>query len=226
MESFATLSRRRLLEGLIGIGGLALAVPLRVRAEAGPAPTFGQVMGPFYPVTKPLDQDADLTTVSGRAGRAEGELLHVMGRVVNRAGEPVAGARLEVWQANTHGRYAHESDANPAPLDPNFQGYAVQETDENGEFRFKTIKPGPYPINPTNPVAVRPAHIHFDVTGRHDRVVTQMYFPDDPLHAGDLVLEGTPPEFRSALIARIEPPTPELEPESTIARWDVVLERG
>jgi protocatechuate 3,4-dioxygenase beta subunit len=225
MNDPLAVSRRSFLEGAVGLGGLAL-LPFGAAAEAERRATFGQVMGPFYPVNKLLDQDADLTTVAGKQGRAEGELIHVVGRVVNRAGEPVPGARLEIWQANTHGRYAHESDINPAPLDENFQGYAAQETDANGEFRFKTIKPAPYPINPINPGAIRPAHIHFDITGHHDRVVTQMYFPNDPLHASDDILRSTPPEFRDALIARLAPPTPELEPDSVIARWDVVLERG
>ncbi len=100
-----------------------------------------------------------------------------MGRVLNAGGEPVSGARIEIWQANAHGRYAHPADDNPAPLDPNFQGYAKLLTDADGRYRFKTIKPSAYPAG----AFMRPAHIHFDVTGKLDRLVTQMYFPDDPL---------------------------------------------
>src|SRR5258708_32638846 len=93
-------------------------------------------------------QPADLTRVSGRSGRAEGQMLNVMGRVLNLTGEPVRNAKVEVWQANAHGRYTHPSDPNPAPLDPNFEGAAVLTTDSEGRYRFKTIKPAAYPAGP------------------------------------------------------------------------------
>lgn len=86
---------------------------------------------------------------------------------------------MELWQANAHGRYNHPSDPNPAPLDPNFEGFAVQYTDAEGRYRFRTIKPGAYPTGIEN--WWRPAHIHFDVTGRTDKLVTRMYFDGDPL---------------------------------------------
>jgi protocatechuate 3,4-dioxygenase, beta subunit len=123
-------------------------------------------------VTRPLDADADLTVIGGGAGHAEGEVIHVMGRVLDARGAPVVGATVEIWQANAKGRYAHPADRNLAPLDPNFQGFGAQLTDGDGQYRFKTIKPAAYPINPMNPQRVRPPHIHFDVSGRDARLVT------------------------------------------------------
>ena len=92
-----------------------------------------------------LPQSSDLTRVPGRSGRAEGQVLNVMGRVLNLAGEPVRNAKVEVWQANAYGRYTHPNDTNPAPLDPNFVGSAELATDSQGRYRFKTIKPAAYP---------------------------------------------------------------------------------
>lgn len=204
------------------LGGIAAAADKLRRT-----PT--QVLGPFYPLEKPLDDDADLTVIEGRKGQfkgtakgtAKGTVIHVMGRVMNAAGEPVNGARIEIWQANSHGRYAHPSDHNPAPLDPNFQGYASLVTDRLGRYRFKTIKPGPYPAG----VGMRPAHIHFDITGKSNRLVTQMYFPGDQFLEKDPVVAIAEDNAR-LLIADVRAPTPDLEPDSLLANWDIVLERG
>ena len=175
-------------------------------------------MGPFYPVEKPLDQDADLTTIAGKSGHAEGKVLHLMGRVIDSRGRPIPGARIEVWQANTHGRYTHPSDTNPAPLDPNFEGFGVQVTDDEGRYRFKTIKPGAYPVTQS---WTRPPHIHVDVTGRTGRVLTQMYFEDEPLNDVDKLLQGT--RSPEALVAQYQEPSDGINPDSLVAYWDVML---
>lgn len=210
--------RRKILRSAVALGGLAVAAPARA---ALPPFTPNQVMGPFYPVEKPLDQDADLTAIAGRDGAAEGQVVHVMGRVVNGDGAPVAGARVEIWQANTHGRYTHPYDTNTAPLDPNFEGYGVQVTDGEGRYRFKTVKPGPYPVTED---WSRPPHIHFDVSGRVGRAVTQMYFEDEPLNEVDrLLLESGRPEL---LIARYQPLAAAGEgagPDDLVATWDIML---
>ena len=223
-----TISRRQFLEGGVALCGLALAHPADSAwaREPGLQATPRQTKGPFYPVTKPLERDADLTRIDGRSGKAQGKIIHLTGRVLTRTGEPVQGARIELWQANTHGRYAHPGDVNPAPLDANFQGYSLQETDGEGEYRFKTIKPGAYLINPINPDAIRPPHIHFEVVGSHDRLVTQMYFPDEPLNESDDIFRRIRPEARRACIAQVLSPTADVEPDSLILRWDIVLERG
>lgn len=221
-------SRRDILQMTLACGGLAIATrlghPLGLVLAQDPTRllTPEQVMGPFYPMMKPLDQDADLTRVRGKRGRAQGDPIHVMGRVLDRKGEPVRGARLEVWQANAAGRYDHPSDTNPARLDPNFQGYCAIKTDADGRYRFKSIKPGGYPIGPG---VTRPPHIHFEVHGQRDRLVTQMYFPGEPLNEKDDIFRRLG-SSRSAAIGKVLPPTKELEPESKLVVWDIVLDRG
>jgi len=158
----------------------------------------------------------------GKPGRAEGQVIYVMGRVLNVQGQPVKGARVELWQANTHGRYVHPSDTNPAPLDPNFEGFAIQDTDAEGRFRFKTIKPGAYPANPT---WMRPPHLHFEVTGKINRLITQMYFPGEPLNDKDLLLQNIRGN-KEGLIAKVLPPTSDVESDSRLVVWDIVIDKG
>ncbi|HYJ39240.1 MAG TPA: protocatechuate 3,4-dioxygenase [Steroidobacteraceae bacterium] len=218
MKITKRLSRRWLLTSGACATVAALG-PLSAAEKLRRTPT--QVLGPFYPLEKPLDDDADLTMVKGRKARAKGQVVHVMGRVVNADGEPVKGARIEIWQANANGRYTHPSDDNPAPLDPNFEGYAKLLTDADGRYRFKTIKPAAYPAGDI----MRPPHIHFDVAGKVNRLVTQMYFPGEPLNVDDVVL-AVATKNKHLLVADVRPPTPDLEPESLLARWDIVLENG
>jgi protocatechuate 3,4-dioxygenase beta subunit len=209
-----------MLEMSLALSSLVIPVPLRsALAQPAKMPTMDQVLGPFYPVVKPLDQDADLTTIQGKPGKAQGQVIHLMGRVLNMKGEPISRAKVEIWQANTHGRYTHPSDANPAPLDPNFEGFGTQITDAEGRYRFKTIKPGAYPV----PVEgwIRPPHIHFDVESKSNRLITQLYFEGDPLNEKDLLLKNT--LFKESLITKLMPPTKDLEPDSLIAVWDIVL---
>src|SRR5437764_4833314 len=163
----AGLSRRQVLGIAVGAGGLAFAGRFEAAFAQGLKPTPGEILGPFYPVIKIVEQGADLTVVPGKPGRAAGQIIHVMGRVLNVQGDPVRGARVELWQANARGRYTHASDTNPAPLDPNFEGLAVQTTDRDGRYRFKTVKPGAYPANPD---WMRPPHPHFEVTGKVHRL--------------------------------------------------------
>jgi len=180
-----------------------------------------QILGPYFPL-KGFDQNADLTRVPGRPGRAEGQVLNVMGRVLNLKGEPVRNAKVEIWQANARGRYTHPSDTNPAPLDPNFEGTVVLTTDQEGRYRFKTIKPAGYPAGPNR---MRPAHIHFQVSGRQDRLVTQMYFEGDPYNDTDRFLL-TALEQKDMLIAKLLPATSEMEPEAKLVVFDIVLSAG
>ncbi len=215
-------SRRDILEAAFAVGSLAAATPFQ-RALSATVFTPRQTMGPFYPISRPLDSDGDLTVVKGQSGRAEGKIVHLMGRILDQNGKPVRGAKIELWQCNARGRYAHPADVNPAPLDPNFQGFGVQATDADGQFRFKTIKPAAYPIGPMNPDAIRTPHIHFDISGGKTRLVTQMYFPGEPENDGDTIFGGLSAEERVAATAKILPPTADLEPDSMVARWDIVL---
>jgi protocatechuate 3,4-dioxygenase beta subunit len=216
------VTRRDVLELALAAGGFALSG--RFSAAFGEAlkRTPGEILGPFYPVLKRPEPSADLTTSAGKPGRAAGQVIHVMGRVLNVQGDPVRGARVELWQANTHGRYTHPSDTNPAPLDPNFEGFAVQTTDGEGRYRFKTIKPGAYPANPN---WMRPPHLHFEVTGKINRTITQMYFPGEPLNDKDLLLQNLR-GAKDSVIAKVLPPTADVEPESQLVVWDIVLDKG
>jgi len=209
------ISRRNLVLGgsaLVGVGGTALAQKL--------APTSGQDLGPFYPIVRPEDEDADLTRLRGAKGVARGEPINVIGRVVDPRGRPVRGARLELWQANAVGRYDHPGDVrDDAALDPNFQGYASLATDRDGHFKFRTIKPGAYKI----PGDMRTPHIHFDIHGRTERLVTQLYFPGEPLNEKDLILRTAAP--RESVIAQAIPRL-SADPGAAAFNWTVVLAYG
>ena len=186
--------------------------------------TPSTVAGPFYPLmSKPVDRDADLTVINGRTTRAQGQVLHLMGQVLNIKGAPVKGVQVEIWQTNAAGRYDHPSDPNPAPLDPNFQGYGVTTTDAEGRYRFKTVKPGAYPVTQGWD---RPPHVHFQLTGRADRVVTQMWFPDDPLNGQDRLFNVLRPAAQQMLTAKIQPPTANMEPDSKIALFNIIVTNG
>jgi protocatechuate 3,4-dioxygenase beta subunit len=218
------ISRRRFLDMSSALGGLLACGGFSpLFAQENRLLTTEQAFGPFYPVMKPLDRDADLTHLRGRRASAKGEIIHLMGRVVNSQGKPLPGIKLEIWQANTHGRYAHINDPNTAPLDPNFQGYGAQVSDAKGQFRFKTIKPGSYPTGEGD--WIRPPHIHFYVTGRHEALVTQMYFPGEALNEKDRLLQTAAPN-QASLIARVSPAGEGLEPDSLVVTWDIVLTRG
>lgn len=217
------ISRRQILG--MAIGGLALSgtTGSAFAHETKRLMTMPLPLGPFYPQMKMLDQDADLTTIAGKPGRAEGKVIHLMGRVMNLKGEPVSGAKVEIWQADSKGRYVHASDPNPVPGDPNFQGYGAQLTDAEGRYRFKTVKPAAYP-GPR--ASMRTPHIHFEVSAEIDRVVTQMFFPNEPLNAQDGLFALLRPEYKEAALAKMLPPTKELEADSAIAVWDIVLHKG
>lgn len=180
-----------------------------------------QILGPFYPVSERPDLSADLARPSGSAKEAQGQLICVTGRVLASSGAPVAHARIDVWQANAAGRYRHPSDINPAPLDPNFKGFARITTDASGLYSFRTIKPGRYP---TTEGDIRPPHIHFTVEGRYDRLVTQLYFAGETENETDRWLNAAPHPER--LIITLQDPPSHLENHARVARFDIVLANG
>ena len=141
---------------------------------------------------------------------------------MNLRGEPVAGARIELWQANTFGRYDHPSDPNPAALDPDFQGYGEQVTDREGRFRFTTVKPGPYPAEGGG---MRAPHIHFDITGHTDRRVTQIFFRGEPLNDKDRIFQQVR-RNRDGLTVDLAPAPTGEDPTSRLVEWTIVLPRG
>jgi protocatechuate 3,4-dioxygenase, beta subunit len=179
-----------------------------------PGPVFGRV-------TVGAD-DHDLTRQ--HASEPIGERIIVSGRVLDGDGRPVPNTLVEVWQANAAGRYVDPGDDHPAPLDPNFTGAGRCLTDPEGRYRFVTVKPGAYPWR-NHPNAWRPAHIHFSLFGPElgSRLVTQMYFPGDPLFAFDPILSSiADPRGRELLVSRFDLET--TQPEWALGyRWDIVL---
>ena len=166
--------------------------------------TLSEITGPVYGHGEIRETDNDLTRQHKE--EPKGERIIVTGRVLDSNGRAVPSTLIEIWQANASGRYAHIKDQHPAPLDPNFTGAGRTMTDENGVYRFTTIKPGAYPwCNHYN--AWRPAHIHFSIFGRSflSRLVTQMYFPGDPLFAYDPIYQSIPDEkARERMIAKFD----------------------
>ena len=207
------ITRRTAISTGAAVTLVGIAAPLRALT-----PTSSQTMGPFYPVDHLPDTDADLTRIAGSSGIAKGTPINVIGRVRDMKGNPVADAKLEIWQANAGGRYRHPGDAaNPVPIDPNFQGYAVVRTDRSGNFKFRTIKPGAYKIPGGQ---WRTPHIHLDVVSRNERIVSQMYFPGEKLNDTDLVL-GTADSKPSVISRAIEPLSG--DPGALAFAWDIVL---
>ena len=170
------------------------------------------------------ESDADLTTNAGTGSPAIGERIIVTGRVLDEDGTTLPGTLVEVWQANACGRYAHwRETAFPAPMDPNFLGAGQCVTDDDGVYRFLTIKPGPYPWG-NHPNAWRPAHIHFSLMGPSlgSRLVTQMYFEGDPLLPLDPIFNGAPEHSRYRMVADYDH-TVTQENWALGYRWDIVL---
>jgi len=187
--------------------------------------TLSELTGPVYGHETVRAGDNDLTTQ--HQGEPLGERIIVHGHVLDEDGRGVPNALLEIWQANACGRYIHVRDQHPAPLDPNFTGAGRCLTDGEGRYRFVTVKPGPYPWG-NHENAWRPAHIHFSVFGRlfTQRLVTQMYFPGDPLFPYDPIFNAIrDPASRALLVSRFD--IDETRPEWALAyEWNIVLGRG
>lgn len=186
--------------------------------------SLAELTAPVFGEGAVAELDNDLTRNAARTGAALGERIIVAGRVLDESGRPVRNALVEVWQANASGRYAHRQDQHDAPLDPNFTGAGRTLTDEAGRYRFTTIRPGAYPWrNHAN--AWRPAHIHFSLFGTAfiQRLVTQMYFPGDPLLPHDPIFNAVPgAEARDRLVARFS--LAETVPEWALGyEFDIVL---
>jgi protocatechuate 3,4-dioxygenase beta subunit len=184
--------------------------------------TLSELTGPLYGHNPIGESDNDLTVQ--HPGEPLGERIIVAGRVVDEDGRPIPHTLIELWQCNAAGRYFHNRDDHRAPIDPNFTGAGRTMTDENGGYRFVTIKPGAYPWrNHAN--AWRPAHIHFSLFGPCfiTRLITQMYFPNDPLMALDPISQSIPDESaRQRLISQFDLTL--TEPEWALGyRFDFVL---
>jgi protocatechuate 3,4-dioxygenase, beta subunit len=186
--------------------------------------SLSELTGPVYGHSSVRELDNDLTRNAIKNGEPLGERIIVTGRVLDEHGQPLRNALLEVWQANAAGRYIHLRDQHPAPLDPNFTGAGRVLTDDDGAYQFTTIKPGAYPWR-NHHNAWRPAHIHFSVFGRNflERMVTQMFFPGDPLLSLDPIYNGIPdPASRARLISFYDHDV--TQPEWALGyRFDIVI---
>jgi protocatechuate 3,4-dioxygenase beta subunit len=196
-----------------------LRAPLRTPVDLPHRLT--EITGPVLGEDRITPADADLTRRMG--GEALGQRILVHGRVLDSDGRPVPGALVEVWQANAAGRYRHVVDNWPAPLDPHFDGLGRVVTDSAGRYEFLTVKPGAYPWS-NHHNAWRPAHIHFSLFGTAfpQRLVTQMYFPDDPLFGQDPIYNAVPPGARHRTVSRFD--LERTRPDWALAyQWDIVL---
>ncbi len=195
---------------------VALALSLAVAGSAWAAsltPTPEQTPGPFYPSVLPEDRDADLVIIKGRDARAQGTVLHLTGRVTDTDGHPVGDALVEIWQADSYGRYLLPKDGAPGRRDSNFQGYGQARTDATGTYRFRTIRPVPYES--------RPPHIHFQIThARFRPLVTQMYVVGEPGREDPGSFGGQ--RTRDALSVTLRP-AEGAEAGALAARFDIVL---
>jgi protocatechuate 3,4-dioxygenase, beta subunit len=184
--------------------------------------TLSEITGPTFEDLWAGPNATDISRVDGHD--AMGQRIIVAGRVLDEDGRPVRGTLVEVWQANAAGRYHHDADQHDAPLDPHFTGNGQIVTDDEGRYRFLTIRPGAYPWRNTHN-AWRPAHIHFSVFGPGfaTRLITQMYFPGDPLIESDPVIHSIPDvEARNRLISAYDPNLSEAE-YALGYTWDIVL---
>jgi protocatechuate 3,4-dioxygenase, beta subunit len=202
-------------------------VATRLRAPKEPLiilpKTLSDTTGPAYGRGPIGELDHDLTRQ--HAGEPLGERIIVTGCVTDGDGRPIRNSLIEVWQANAAGRYVHKLDRHPAPLDPNFSGAGRCLTDDEGRYRFVTVKPGAYPWK-NHDNAWRPAHIHFSLFGEafRSRLITQMYFPGDPLFGQDPIFQSVPDEkARRRLVSAFDLAT--TVPEWALGyRFDIVLD--
>ncbi|HEY8381263.1 MAG TPA: protocatechuate 3,4-dioxygenase [Microvirga sp.] len=208
------LDRRYLLTGSAAASA-ALLVPGRLGA-AELVPTPGQTEGPFYPVEFPSDLDHDLVRVTGQAAQALGQVVHVSGRILDTRGQPRPGSTVEIWQCDANGIYRHPRAPGQGRIDQAFQGYGRTQADAQGQYRFRTIRPVPYPG--------RTPHIHFAVhVPGQGRLVTQMYIDGEPLNARDGLLNSIrdPLARRSVVVPLAAGPAS--EPGALQGRFEIVV---
>ena len=211
------MERREFLKlGIIG-GLMSTASWAEANNQNILKPTPPEIEGPFYPVVAQKDKDFDLTIIKGKTEKAKGKVIVIEGRVIDINGTPISDASVELWQANSAGRYNHPHDSNTAPLDPNYQGWAIVPSGKVGGFQFKTIYPGTYPAAKD---WIRPPHIHFKVSKLgYIELITQMYFPGHELNEKDLLLKRKKVEERKLMVAT------RVKGSDEVYKYDIVLQK-
>ena len=159
-----------------------------------------EVEGPFYPITPQKDKDADLTKVKGKNGSAKGEIIEIFGQVLDQNLNPIEDVTIDLWQANSFGKYHHPHDTSHAPIDEHFQSWAILQSGKQGKFRFKTVMPGAYSLNRNDK---RTPHIHFKI-GKlgYISLLTQLYFPDHPLNNKDGLFKSKTTQEQTLMTAK------------------------
>ena len=209
-ERGQTIGRRRWLAS-----AGALAFGLAAERALGRTITPAQTTGPFYPYDPALESDADLTQVEGHPTRAKGVIAHLSGTVTDRDGRAVRNADVEIWQCDANGRYHHPRDWGMRAPDPGFQGHGRTRTGNDGAYRFRTIRPVPYPG--------RAPHIHVAVAGHgFERLTTQLYVEGAPENAHDVLLNAIESRAQRARLVVAFAPHPVRTDERT-AHFDIVL---
>lgn len=211
-------SRRDLIAAAgVGLAGLGTPVTAQPRAVT---PT--QRIGPFYPVVAEAESRVDLTRKGSAYARAKGQVIDVSGRVLDPQGRPIGSAIVLVWQADAAGRYDHPADTARPQRDAALAGHALLRTTKEGTFHLRTVRPGAY-ADLRSRSGLRTPHIHYEIIGEEGRLITEMYFPEEPLNDADpniaeMLAAGADPRL---LTARLDDATP---PEGVMSlRWDIVL---
>ncbi len=215
-------NRRNFLKIGLGTTGAVLASSSLTKAAALACKlTPSQTAGPFFPGEEKFHIDQDLTYVKGSNQRAKGQIVYIHGKILDPACNNVSDAIVEIWQACASGKYNNVKDTNPAPIDPNFKYWGEVNTNNQGEFVFKTIVPGAYPADSN---WTRPPHIHFKVSklGFHE-LITQMYFKGNPLNDTDLILQNIPASERSSVIVDFAPAPIDHEAGSYAGNFSITI---
>ena len=203
--------RRQLM---LALAGVMATTPAAVAQTLLTTPR--QSAGPFYPETLPLDDDNDLTRITGRDDQAAGQITDLSGRIVDINGRPLTNMRIEIWQCDANGRYRHPRENARRPIDPNFQGHGHNYTNAEGQYRFRTIRPVEYPG--------RTPHIHVAVFPQGERpFVTQLYVKNEPRNASDFLFQRIPTERRQLVVAEFKPVSE--SPANLRAEFDIILNR-
>ncbi|TLU61348.1 protocatechuate 3,4-dioxygenase [Thalassotalea litorea] len=214
------LRRRFLKIGAFGATSLLFCTGFRRSDQSQSLLTPQQTEGPFFPTQGQKDVDLDLTHIHGHPNKAKGTVIKVSGRVTDQLGQPVALALIDVWQANSYGKYHHELDQRRVKIDENFQGWGTIQTDDDGYYHFLSIKPGPYPADGK---WMRPPHVHFKVAKRGYReLTTQMYFSGESLNQKDLLLLELSEQEQKLLIVDFEQDS---QKQYLNGRFDIVLSK-
>lgn len=233
MKNQKKINRRNWLQ--LGIGATIGTISLKLFGckESPPkedaisekcVPTQYETMGPFHPNKEQTDKDFDLTSFNGSDKSPKGELIYVRGKVTDENCNPISGALVMIWHANTHGKYTHEYDTNKIEDDPNFQGWGQMKTNDKGEYGFKTIKPGKYIFDADND-DWRAPHIHVKVARRgYHELITQMYFKEEKeLNDKDVFASKLSKDEREQVIRPSENGVQGIETEASLIKFDISL---